>query len=281
MANPIKEKRKTVLCVLICAIIAVNVCVVLATKASWFLHRSAEEILGKDVVDSVSFCVDGDFFKDSPVYIPENIVKASEDKFSYFLLEAYRTSDGEVVCVPEENLENVIGIEGNVGDHTYFDLLKYNLVYKKEPTSTPIMLCRNLVEQCVSSSLIPVIEPNGFDSYEQMDDILKAYEFSDLIVVMTDDFDMICKLNEKYPSIKLWYKVNEATDEIIENMAVVENVDIVFNAQNRKNNSETIEKIKAQGLTCGCFDVNKNSLLKKYASLGVSEMITSRYVKTK
>lgn len=281
MFKRLKITGKTVLIFLISLIVIVNVCVVIVSNAVKYFNQSAEEIVGKQSVDKVSFCVEKDYFKDEPAFILDNVNVAAEKKFSLFLIDVYKTKDNKAVCVPSENTEEFLGIDGKIGDYTYFDLLNYTYIHKNKQTSDAVMLCDDFVLRCVEMSIVPVIFPHGFESIEPIEDILKKYEYSDLIAVMSDNISIVSEMTEKYPSVRLWYKVNEATDEIVDSLNVFTKAQIIFNAENKKNNAETVEKIKAKNVKVGCYNVNSRSLLKKYVSLGVDDVVTSKYVKTK
>ena len=279
MASFLKENRKMVLSVLISLILLVNVCVYLSSKVSDYLHQSATDIVGAQAVDAVSFCVDKNYFKDSPPFILDSIDTASENMFDSFVLDTYLTKDGKTVCVPQENLKSIIGEKGTVGSFTYYDLLQHDLLFKGKKTGSPILLCEDMIFHCTEISVTPVVYPHNIDSAHQIEFILKSYEHSGMIIVMSDDFSLICEIAEKYPLISLWYKVDEVTDEIIESMNVVKKVEIIFNSKNSKNDEETVEKLKQAEIPFGCYDLNSRKALKKYISLGVSDIITSKFVK--
>ncbi|MBQ7654175.1 MAG: hypothetical protein IJS17_03805 [Clostridia bacterium] len=276
-----KKYRKTILATLIFLILLVNVCVIMVSYISDYLKQSATEIVGSVEVDKVSFCTDKDYFKDVPAYTYDSISLAFENSFEYYLADAYVTSDGMLVCSASDDLKDVIGIDGKLGEHTYYDLLNYTILHKGKPTSYPIMPCEDFAGYCVDLSLTPVIYPHGFSSLEPIENILKTYEHGDYIVIMSDDFGLLRNISEKYPEIRLWYMVDEAVDEVIDNMNLLPDAQILFNGKNRKNNDETVERIKERGVSFGCYNVNKRSALKRYISLGASEIITSRFVKSR
>lgn len=280
MFNLIKQKRRTILVVIITLIAIVNVAVVVISYGVERSRQSALEIVGKKAVDKVSFFVDKDYFDDMPAFTYESIDAASGGKFSGFLLDIYKTADKKIVCASDENLKNIVGIDGKIGDLKYYDLLNYNLVFDNEVTSYPIMMCEDLTRHCIEMALTPIIFPHGIDSTRDIENILKSYEYSDSIILMSDSFDLIHEAYSKYPQIKLWYLVDEATDEEIEKLNLLPNAEIIFNAQNKKNNEDVVEKINAKEISFGCCNVNKRSLLKKYVAIGASEIITSRFVKS-
>ena len=281
MLDFLKKNRKTILVTLIFLIVLVNVCVIMISYISDYLKQGADEIVGIKEVDKVSFCVDKDFFEDVPAFTFDSVSTAFENKFNYYLADTYETKDELPVCTPSDELKTVIGIEGKVADHTYYDLLNYTLLNDGKSTSYPIMLCEDFINHCIGMSVTPVVFPHGFDSLKPFENILKAYEHSDLIVVMSDDFELLRNVSEKYPEIRLWYMVDEAVDEVIDNMNLLPNAQIIFNGKNRKNNDETVEKIKEREISFGCYNVNKRSLLKRYVSLGASEIITSKFIKSR
>lgn len=281
MLNFLKQNRKTILIVIITLIAVANVSVILVSFVVDHFRQSAQDIVGKAAVDKVSFCVEKDYFKDIPPFSYEGVETAVENNFFAFLLDVYSTKDNQIVCSPDENLEKIIGIDGKIKDHTYYDLLNYNLVCNGRETSEPIFLCDDIIRHCTEIALTPVIFPHETNSIKTIENILKAYEYSDSMILMSDDFDYLYKVLQKYPTIELWYKAEKVTDEVIENFNLMPNVHIIFDAENKKNDSDIIDKLKKKNIAFGCYNVNKRSVLKKYISLGASNIITSKFVKSR
>ena len=273
------KKRKVILISLICLIVIINLLFVLISNVRLYLSESAADIVGKNEIDAISFCAEKDFFRKSPPYTSDGIQEAVENGFNAIIIDVYKTKDGKIVCAEDDTLENITKAEGEIKNFTYFQLLNYNLLFDKQESEYSFVLAESFIASCIDSGLKPVVFPHGITSAKEIEPIIKIYENTDLIVVMSDDFGLLRDMYSSFPSIKLWYKTDEVTDDNIEKLNLLPTAQIIFNAKNKKNDDEIIAKFKDEELPFGCYGTDSRKALKKYVSFGASDIVTSKFAK--
>lgn len=278
MFEVLKNNRKRILIVLICFLLivsSVTTIIINFSKRNRFL--SASDYVEKNVVENINFCADKNFFQ---IY-PDNTVKCIdeivENKMDCVILDTFLTKDKKAVCCSTSNTQDLIGIEGTIRDYTYFELIKYNLKTDKDDEALVLNLANDVVEHCIENAVTPVIFPHNIDNNDDLFSMFEEYQDKCEFVLVSEDYDFLLEINKKYPSVVIWYKIDEISDEIIESLNLLNNFEIIFDAKNY--DKDMIEKLNEREYPFGCYNLNKKSQLKKYCALSISTIITSEFVK--
>ena len=278
MLEVLKNNRKRILIVLICFLLIVSTITTIIINCSERKHfLSAGDYIEKNVVESVNFCADKNFFQIYPDNTIECINEIVENKMDSVLLDTYLTKDNKAVCCSTPDTEDLIGIDGTVKNYTYFELIKYNLISSESDEPLVLSLASDVIKHCIENAVTPVIFPHDTDNNDDLFSVFEKHQDKCRIVVVSENYDFLLEINKKYPSVNIWYKVDSLSDEIVDSLNLLNNFEVIFDAKNYDENM--IEKLNERDYPFGCYNLNKKSQLKKYCALSISSIITSEFVK--
>lgn len=273
------KNRKLIMIIVASLLLVMNISIILFSKISQDMRKSVSEIFGESKILDINFCAGNDFFKNNPGNTVKCVVEAVDNNFDSVLLDVRFTSDGKAVCCKDENLLKITGKDVNVKDITYFNLIADNIIFKNKKTSFFIERSEDVINACVENGITPIIFFHTDVYSDKIGEIIKPYEFKDAVVVMSENYEFLRKIKTEFPSIKLWYKTDEVSAEKLDSMNLLGDCEIIFNCQNHKNNSKTVEMILSKKREFGCYGADKKSLLKKCVRFGAHDVITNKFVK--
>lgn len=270
---------KFIISLIVCLLFIVNISVILCSEISRNAKRSASEIFGENKILNINFCADNGFFKNNPDNTVKCVDEAVENNFDSVLLDVRFTSDGTAVCCKDENLSKITGRKALVKNVTYFELIADNIIFKNKEMSLFVDRSVDVINACVENGITPVVFFHTDGYSDKIGEILKKYEYKDAVIVLSENYEMLLEITKVFPSIRLWYKVDEVNEEKLDSMNLLGDCELIFNCQNAKNNSKAVELISSKKLMFGCYGVDKKALLKKCINFGVHDVITNKFVK--
>lgn len=276
----LKQNIRKILLIFALLLVIVNLIFLIGSnKGKSSEHKSTAEIIGTENADKISFCANRDFFKASLPSTMESIEETKKEKANAVILDIYLTKDNLLVCSPFENLKDSFYLDGNVSDYTYFQLLESSVAIGKREITYSITPAVEMIKSCVEKDITAVCVFHNIKDMSLLDELFKAYQDNDSFVVYSNDYNFLLNINKSYPSMRLWYFVDEVTNEVIDSMNILREAEVIFNAKNKNNDEEMIKKLNSYSYKFGCTGVEKKSDLKRCAKLGVSDIITPKYIK--
>ena len=231
---------------------------------------------------------------DDPIYLtahrganaqaPDNTIPAYQiaiDKGFYSVeTDVYLTKDNVWVISHNDNLKKWYGVDVNIKDATYEELLKYHVIGGKgflKYGKLRIPTLEEYLDLFVGTASRPQIElktddNTGIDAILQMVDEKGLHEQAMIISFNLDQLKYIRSVDE---TIELWYLCGEITDEVLADAGSIGG-NVWISCSYDENSIETMQNAQKAGFPVSMWTVDKVKEAKKLYDAGFRYMETDR-----
>ncbi len=211
--------------------------------------------------------------------VPKNTTYAVDDLVSKQIIsmkiDARLTADKKWVALKYDDISEITNGKGSVKNYRYYDLLNFNIKNFKPNEFPVIQLVSDTAKYAYQSSVSPIIYFHDFDkaagkelvNYFKSENIYIFAYASDNIKVL----NYIRKLNK---DVKLFYYVENVTDEAIKHCKEDGNMSLCFNAGSKDDFAQSIEKMTNEEINFLCYGTETLKDIEGMYRLGVRQFIT-------
>lgn len=215
-------------------------------------------------------------------YAPENSILAFElaAKMGFWGIETdiSETTDGQFVCMHDDDLDRTTDGEGAVTDYSMAELENVridvgNNVKKTENLKIPTM--GEYLAICAKYSCVPVVEIKNITNYDAFLNEIISYgvETRCVITGQIDDILEIRARNSRIAVMTIGYTPAPYTDNIQEIMQVNGNRGVLYNYP--QLDSAAISFLHSQDIFCGVWSVDEAEVAQEYAGYGADFIVTN------
>lgn len=215
-------------------------------------------------------------------YAPENSIPAFElaGKIGFWGIETdiCETSDGQFVCMHDEDLDRTTDGTGNINEYTLEEINQFkidtgNYVNSSENLNIPTF--DEFLAICSKYDCVPVIEIKSVSNY---DTFLSTVIASGLEThcIITGDIEALKEIrarNTIIPLMTIGYSPAPYTDNLAYIAELSENRGILYNYP--QVDKEAIDIIHSQNILCGVWSVDNSETAKQYIDFGVDFVVTN------
>lgn len=221
---------------------------------------------------------------------PENTIpaikKAAEYGFSYVEIDIRQTKDGVWVLMHDENIKTVCDKKGKVSSYTYYDLAACKVVRganAEEYENLKVPTLEQALKSCLEYNIIPMIEIKDYtpDGIKKLLELVEKYGFTKSCSVISFDREALELVREQNKEIKIFKLVSKLTDKEMQKCIEAENMGVSFNANEKANTPEKIDKLRENGIELVCWTVDDSETFMKWANEGITTFVTNRIYDTK
>ena len=216
---------------------------------------------------------------------PENTYPAFEEagKAGFWGNECdvYRTDDGVWVVHHDYVTFRMMNKMKNIEKSTYAELLKLhnnNGINIDKYPDLKICTVEDYLKICQKYNMNAFIELKSKNNTEHLGELLDLiHKYGVDYTFISFEFENLRKMRELDKDVKLFYIVDDISDEAIELAKSIENCGIDFDVDDKKNienDFEMIKKCTAAGLTLGSWAVDTPEQMKDLVNLGVEYITT-------
>lgn len=216
----------------------------------------------------------------SSLNAPENTMAAFElaieQNSDYIELDIQQSKDGEIVVLHDPNLKRITGVDLNVYDATYKELLEYDIGshFDAKFSDQRVLNLEDVLKAVKGKIRLNIeIKPTGYehDLEKQLVQILKTYRFEQDCIITSMDYDVLKKIKSYNPELKTGYVLNVAFGEFYK----MEDVDC-FSIQQGYINENVVAKVHEHDKKIYAWTVNSHNDIVKMINLGVDGIITDQ-----
>lgn len=209
---------------------------------------------------------------------PENSIpafeKAIEDGVQWIELDVHQTSDDVVVVTHDSNISRITGVDKNVYDITYDELVQYDSGswFSKEYAGLHVATLEEVLQLCKGKVRIQIeLKPTGHENnFEQnVIDLVRANEFEQECVLASMDADCLKRCKELAPDLETLYIMVIAAGDL----ASIDYAD-GFSIEETFAFDATIERIHAENKNCYVWTVNDANKVRHLLENNVDGILT-------
>lgn len=213
---------------------------------------------------------------------PENTAPAFEEagKNAFWGAECdiYRTADGVWVVSHDSHTYRMMDKSAFVEKKTYDELMQMTVDNGVNIENYPdLKICsfEDYLKICKDYGMTAVIELKGKNNTEHYDEIVSLVnQYGVNAVYISFQYENLLKLRE-VTDAKLYYLVQEITDEDIELARSIDNCGIDFNGNKEENfENGSIQRCIDAGLDLGAWTIDDTAVLDKLYENGVTLITT-------
>lgn len=132
-----------------------------------------------------------------------------------------RTKDGVLVLFHDPDLMRVTGVEGNVADYTYEELLQFNVKNDRNGTFDKIPTLEDLLKYFGWRDLTFAIEIKDPDIEADVIAMLDKYNMKDKTIITAFEYEFIQNVKKIDPTYRVGHLVRDINDEIIADLKAI------------------------------------------------------------
>ena len=276
--KPMSKKKKIAIIVLsIIAGLIVLVVIAGAIALNWYCKPGEYEIVNSD--KNITLVAHRGFRGVAPENTEPAFFKAGQAGFWGAECDTYRTADGVWVIEHDPVTYRMHGGVKNIEKLTYDEL--YNMpitngIDIENYADLRICTLDTYLNICKDFGMTPVIELKGKNNTEYYGEIIDLVAKYDLeAIYISFEFESIKALRE-VTNAKLFYLVNEITDEDIALAKSIDNCGIDFDGNKEKNfENGMIAKCQEEGLELGAWTIDELEVVDKLVENGVTLITTN------
>lgn len=277
------KKKKIIIIVLsVVLALAVIICGAGAYALNWYCDPGEYEVLSaSDIVDDDTYIIAHRGFRG---VAPENTApafeKSGEAGFWGAECDVYRTADGVWVIQHDFNTYRMMNCTKNIAKTTFDELMQYNTdngVNIGDYEDLKICTLQEYLDICKQYDMKAVIELKGKNDTEYFPEIVKMVEDTgvEAIYISFDFNDMV--VMRHFTDAKMYYLVQEITEEDIDLVKTVDNCGIDFNGnkeENFENDADIIKRCIDSNVELGAWTIDDKETMQKLLDLGVNYITT-------
>lgn len=215
-------------------------------------------------------------------YAPENSIPAFElaGRIGFWGIETdiSETSDGQFVCMHDEDIDRTTNGSGLVGDYTLEQLGQFMIDsgnYLKESENLKIPTLNEYLEICRKYGCVAVVEIKKIYNYDLFLNtiISSGLETQCIITGALEDVKEIRARNSVIPVMTIGYCPAPYTDNLEYIAEIPDNRGILYNYP--QVGSEEIAILHQQGIYCGVWSVDEEDVARTYFDYGADFIVTN------
>jgi len=216
---------------------------------------------------------------------PENtyfaVEKAGREGFTAVEMDIRETLDGVWVLMHDSTINKMTDGRGKINKGTYFDLLNFtvdNGANISEYPDTKIAALEDVLDLCAKYGIRPYInvEQSSSAGLEKLAQIFTPRADTQNFSVLSSDRDILQQFKIISPSTELWFAADKLSESKIKWIEENKEYGIIFNAGNKSNTDEKIERIVKAGIKTACLDVKDTDTINRMNALGIKSFYTDR-----
>ena len=198
--------------------------------------------------------------------------------------DLWYTKDGEIVSLHDPTLERVSTGCGNVWEHTYDELTKFDfgIKYGEKFKGMKILkfedILKKFARHCVMNIHIKTKDNNCEYKKEYLDKIvalINKYDCREYVYFMTGNSPLLAMAQKYYPDICRCAGAGDNPWEIVDTA-------IKYNCKKVQLfkpyfNEEMIKKAHDNGIICNVFYADEEEEAQRYLDMGISTILTNDY----
>ena len=257
---------------LACFVIAI-LCIVKAfdsVKYNEFLSNSK-------IIDpiTVTLIADGGNGQDIPKNTKYSVDDLRKKGFTNIKIDARLTADKKWVSLADEKISSVTKGSGKVSTYSYFELLNYNLKDVPGDKTAVIELVEDTFSYAVESELTCTVFIHDFDKAAIKSLIgTLANITTRAFYIASDDLRILEYAKTVLPTLYIVYYVDEITDENINVCKKYTDFTLCFNADNKQNTKEKLEKASDNNIHTICYGADRLKDIEKFYKMGIRHFVS-------
>lgn len=255
----------------VCLVVAV-LCIVKAVDDI----KYHEELTQSSIIDITQTILTADGGNGKKV--PKNTYLAIDDLhikgFTSVKIDARLTGDKKWVALADENISVATNGHGKVSEYKYYELLNYNIKGAPVFSKAVIELVRDTAKYAYDNSITPIVYVHNYSKKPIRSLIGELTEMlNNSFYIASADKRTIEYAKTVLPTLMCIYYVDEITDEDIEFCRQNTSVSLCFNAANKNNTYDKIEKIFSAEILSACYGAETLEEIEKFYKTGVRHFI--------
>lgn len=215
-------------------------------------------------------------------YAPENSVPAFElaGKIGFWGIETdiSETSDGQFVCMHDDNLDRTTNGSGDIGEHTMQEVSALRIDSGSNVKTTENLKIPTMSEYlsiCAKYNCVPVVEIKNVSNYDLfLNEIISSgLESRCIIIGQINDILEIRARNATIPVMIIGYSPAPYTDSLTEIARISDNRGVLYNYP--QVDKTAIDIIHGQNIYCGVWSVDDAEVAEAYVQYGADFVVTN------
>ena len=215
-------------------------------------------------------------------YAPENSIPAFElaGKIGFWGIETdiSETSDGQFVCMHDEDIDRTTDGSGMVGDYTLEQLGEFRIDkgnYLKTTENLKIPTLGEYLEICAKYGCVAVVEIKTIQNYESFLNTIINSGLADRCIITGEIEAMkaIRAMNNSIPVMTIGYTPAPYTDNLAHIAEIPFNRGILYNYP--QVTKTEIDILHQQGIYCGVWSVDETDVARTYLDYGADFIVTN------
>lgn len=216
---------------------------------------------------------------------PENSVpainKAAEYGYDTVEIDVRQTADGVWVISHDADIKGMTDKSGKISSYTYYDLITANIdngANHKLYEGIKIATLDEMLKVCLEQKLKPMIEIKDYtdDGLDELLGIIEKNGFTESCSVISFDREVLTKVREKSPEIKLYALVSKLNKDNLQKCLDDPTIGVSFNGHQKINSEKKIQKLLDAGIPLACWTVDDAETMRKYYDMGITTFVTNR-----
>ncbi len=212
--------------------------------------------------------------KMAPENTLESIQAAIDTVSDYAEIDVQETKDGIVVLLHDSNLKRTCGVNKNIWDVTYEELLTYDAgaKFSNEFIGTKVPTLAEVLELCQGKIKLNIeikVTSHQQNLVEKVVALIEEYNFVRQCVVSSTNYSALARVKELNDSIKTGYILSVAYGYFFDN----EYADF-FSVKSSFINETLVRTAHSLGKEVHAWTLNSRSEIERMKLLGVDNMIT-------
>ena len=215
-------------------------------------------------------------------YAPENSISAFElaGRMGFWGIETdiSETSDGQFVCMHDEDIDRTTDGTGMVGDYTLEQLAAFRIDkgnYVKTTENLKIPTLKEYLDICVKYNCVAVVEIKTIQNYESFLNTIMNSGIADRCIITgeLEAMKTIRTLNTSIPVMTIGYTHAPYTDNLAHIAEIPFNRGILYNYP--QVGKTEIDILHQQGIYCGVWSVDNTDTARQYVDYGADFIVTN------
>ena len=215
-------------------------------------------------------------------YAPENSIPAFElaGKIGFWGIETdiSETSDGQFVCMHDEDIDRTTDGTGMVGDYTLEQLAAFRIDkgnYVKTTENLKIPTLKEYLDICVKYDCVAVVEIKNVQNFDSFLNVITDSGIADRCII-TGELEAMKEIrarNSSIPVMTIGYTPAPYTDNLEHIVEIPDNRGVLYNYP--QVDKTAIDILHQQGIYCGVWSVDDVDTARQYVDYGADFIVTN------
>lgn len=215
-------------------------------------------------------------------YAPENSISAFElaGRMGFWGIETdiSETSDGQFVCMHDEDIDRTTDGTGMVGDYTLEQLAAFRIDkgnYVKTTENLKIPTLKEYLDICVKYNCVAVVEIKNVQNFDSFLNVITDSGIADRCII-TGELEAMKEIrarNSSIPVMTIGYTPAPYTDNLEHIVEIPDNRGVLYNYP--QVDKTAIDILHQQGIYCGVWSVDDVDTARQYVDYGADFIVTN------